>query len=448
MVTATADPAAGGDGAGVPRRPRVVVIGAGHAGLEIARGLRREDVDVLVVDRHNYHTFQPLLYQVATAGLQPGDIAQPVRHILQRYRNVGFRLGEVVGVDLRARNLALADGTQEAYDWLVVAAGATTTFFGVPGADEFALPLKTLANAIEIRRRVLAAFEQADRARMATPGAAVPPGLTTVAVVGGGATGVETAGAFAELFDRVLVHDYPGLDFSQARVIVIEAGEGLLDAYRPHIGEYARRTLERRRVEFRFGAGVTRVDEHGVELSSGERLPAATVVWAAGVRAHPLGEILGVGVTRGGCVAVDDTLQVPGHPEVMVIGDLAGAAAPDGTLYPQVAQVAIQQGRLAARQIRRALRGLDPLPFRYRDLGNMATVGRNAAVLQTPGGRTLTGFIAWVGWLFVHVINLVGLRNRLQVMVSWLYNYLTYDRGPRLIFPPSPADGARKDPMQ
>ncbi len=427
------DIASSGDGdPGLPRRrPRVVVVGAGHGGLEVVRNLRREDLDIVVIDRHNYHTFQPLLYQVATAGLQPGDIAQPARHLFRGYGNVRFRLGDVVGANLTERTVAIDSGEPEPYDWLVLAAGASTTFFGVPGADRHAFPLKTLADAVAIRTHLLQRFEAADREP-----ARVDEGALTVAVVGGGATGVEMAGALVELIDRVLAPDYPTLDVARARVVIVEAGDSVLDAYKPNVRDYAKRTLERRSVEFRFGAKVTRVDEAGVDLSTGERLAAGTVIWAAGVRAHPLADALGLPLAAGHRIVVDDTLSVPGHPEVIVVGDLAGAADPTGALYPQVAQVAIQQGRLAARQVKRALRDLEPLTFRYRDPGNMATIGRNAAVLQMPGGRTMTGFFAWIGWLIVHVLNLVGLRNRLQVLLSWLYNYLTYDRGPRLIFPP------------
>ncbi len=432
MNALASTPAAGNGHPATPaRRPRVVVVGAGHGGLEVARHLRREDVDVLVIDRHNYHTFQPLLYQVATAGLQAGDIAQPARHLLQRFANVRFRMGDVVGVDFDRRLVNLDSGEPEAYDWLVLAAGATTTFFGVPGAQDHAFPLKTLSDAVAIRGHLLRAFEAAYREP-----ARVEEGALTVAVVGGGATGVEMAGALVELIDRVLVRDYPGMDVQRARVVIVEAGDSLLDAYKPNIRAYAKRTLERRTVEFIFDAKVTGVDAAGVDLSSGDRLAAGTVIWAAGVRAHPLADALGVELTAGHRIAVDNSLAVVGHPRVLVVGDLAGAVDATGRLYPQVAQVAIQQGRLAARQIRRSLRNLEPVAFRYRDPGNMATIGRNAAVLQTPGGHTMTGFLAWVGWLIVHVLNLVGLRNRLQVLLSWLYNYLTYDRGPRLIFPP------------
>ncbi|HLA64266.1 MAG TPA: NAD(P)/FAD-dependent oxidoreductase [Rhodothermales bacterium] len=415
-------------------RPHVVVVGAGHGGLEIVRGLKREAVDVTLVDRHNYHTFQPLLYQVATAGLQPGDITQPVRHIVHDYPGTAFRMGTVTGADVAARTLTLDDADTLPYDVLVVAAGASTTFFGTPGAEAHAFPLKSVSDAVAIRAHVLEQFEAADR-----DAAKVEEGALTVAVVGGGATGVEMAGALAELFDHVLAEDYPALDVARAEVVIVEAGPDLLDAYDPQIRAYARKTLERRGVTFRFGAKVTRVEEGGVALSTGEWLPAKTTVWAAGVRANALADRLGLPQTRGGRVVVDEALHVPGHPEILVIGDVAGAHDAHGVLYPQVAQVAIQQGRHAAREVRRALRGLEPVPFVYRDPGQMATIGRNAAVLQTQGGRRMTGLLAWLAWLLIHVVYLVGFRNRVQVLLSWLYNYFTYDRGPRLIFTPESA---------
>ncbi len=424
---------------GLSPRPRIVVVGIGHGGMACAHALRREAADVLVVDRHNYHTFQPLLYQVATAGLDVSDVTQPARHILRRQANTDFRLATVAGADLDARVLRTASGAAIPYDALVLAAGATTATYGVPGADDHAFHLKSAEEAVALRSHVLARFEAAN----ANPNL-VAEGALTVAVVGGGATGVEMAGALHELFARVLAKDFPGLDVSAARVVVLEGSDALMAAYDADLQEYTRRALEKRGVEVRLGPNVTRVTPEGVELSDGTWLAAQTTVWAAGVQAVPLASALGIEQTRGGRIVVDETLRVPGHDDVFVIGDLAGATDATGALYPQVAQVAIQQGRHAADEIRRARGGLARRAFVYHDPGSMATIGRNAAILQLPSGFKLRGFLAWVGWLLVHVVALVGFRNRAAVLLSWIYNYATYDRGPRLILSldAPPADGA------
>jgi len=411
-------------------RPRVVVVGVGHAGIEAARALRREAVDVIVVDRNNYHTFQPLLYQVATAGLQPGDITQPARHLFRDQPNVAFRHATVTGVDLDAKLVFLEDGPPLPYDYLVLGAGATAAYYGVEGAAEAGFPLKSAADAIRLRSHVLRCFEEAD----ARPGV-IEEGALTFVVVGGGATGVEMSGALRELFDKVLRKDFPALDVDRARAVLVEMAPALMAGYKDELRAYTRRTLEKRGVEVRLSDAVVRATPEAVTLKSGEVIPAWTLIWAAGVRAHPLADALGVEQTSGGRIVVDDALRVPDHPEVFVAGDLAGATDAEGHLYPQVAQVAIQQGRHAARMIRRAMRGLDPETFRYTDLGMMATIGRNAAILQLPTGFTLTGFLAWLGWVVLHVVKLIGFRNRLSVMLNWTYNYFTYDRGPRLIGP-------------
>ena len=424
---------------GLAPRLRVVVVGVGHGGLECVQALKREPVDVLVVDRHNYHTFQPLLYQVATAGLDMDDVTQPARHIFQKQANVDFRLGTVVGADLDARLLHLDTGRPVPYDVLVLAAGATTAYFGVDGAEAHGFPLKSADEAVALRSHVLRQFEAANQ----NP-ALVEEGATAVVVVGGGATGVEMAGALHELFSRVLAHDFPALDVrGRARVTLVEGGDRLMTAYDADLSDYTARTLRRRGVEVRLGAPVARVTRAGVELAGGEVLPAWTVVWAAGIRAVPLAAALGVATTHAGRIVVDDALRIPGHPDVFVVGDLAGATDAAGELYPQVAQVAIQQGRHAAVQMRAVAAGLAPRPFRYRDPGNMATIGRNAAILQLPNGFTMRGFVAWLGWLAVHVLALAGFRNRVAVVFSWVYNYFTYDRGPRIIAAP-----ARPDPPQ
>lgn len=420
-----------------PRRPRIVIVGMGHAGMACAQALRRAPVDVLVVDRHNYHTFQPLLYQVATAGLDVENITQPARHILRTQANADFRLAEVTGLDTSARCLTTADGDAIPFDTLVLAAGATTATFGVVGADHHAFPLKSATDAVRLRSHVLERFEAAS----ADP-PLVDAGALTVAIVGGGATGVETAGALVELFDRVLAKDFPRLDVSRARVVLVEGAPALMEAYDADLRDYTRRSLERRGVDVRLGVQAARVAPDGVALSDGTWVAAHTVVWAAGVKAVPLADALGLEQTRGGRLVVDDRLRAPSHAGIYVVGDLAGATAPDGRLYPQVAQVAIQQGRYVARAIERSAGrvGPPPHPFAYRDPGMMATIGRHAAILQLASGLKLRGVLAWLGWLLVHVVALVGFRNRAAVLWSWLYNYLTYDRGPRLILgTPPPA---------
>ena len=411
---------------GLVPRPRVVVVGVGHAGLECVQALAREPVDVLLIDRNNYHTFQPLLYQVATAGLDVDDVTQPARHVFQRQANVDFRLGTVVSVDLGARVLTLDEGLPVPYDVLVLAAGATTAYFGVDGAAEYGFPLKSAAEAVQLRSHVLRQFEAANR----NP-ALADAGATTVAVVGGGATGVEMAGALHELFHRVLAHDFPALDVDgRAHVVLVEGGDSLMSAYDADLRDYTAATLRRRGVDVRLGTPVARVSPDGVAFTDGTFLQARTVVWAAGIRAVPLADVLGVETTYGGRIVVDDALRVPGRPDVFVVGDLAGASDAQGELYPQVA---IQQGRHAARQMVAVAAGHAPRPFRYRDLGSMATIGRNAAILQLPSGLKMRGLVAWLGWLVVHVLALAGFRNRVAVMFSWVYNYFTYDRGPRTI---------------
>lgn len=410
-----------------PRR-RVVVVGTGFAGLEAVRALRRADLDVLLVDRNNYHKFQPLLYQVGTAGLQPGHITQSARHIFQGQRNFDFRMAKVVGVDFGAKRLEVDPGPPIPYDYLVLAAGASTAYYGVEGAKEFGFPLKNVPDAINLRSHVLGQFEAANR----NP-ALIDDGALTFGIVGGGATGVETAGALVELFDRVLVRDFPALDVRRARVVLFEMGDALMAAYKPELQAYTKRTLEKRGVEVRLNASVERVTPRAVHLEGGETIPMQTLVWAAGVRANPLADVLGVEQTSAGRVVVDEFLSIPGCPEVFVAGDMAGARDPEGELYPQVAQVAIQQGVHAAETIERLGRGLDPQPFRYRDLGMMATIGRNAAIVQFPNGFTMKGWLAWIAWAGLHIVKLVGFQNKAAVFLNWVYNYFTFDRGPRIV---------------
>ncbi len=426
-------------------KPRVVIVGAGFGGLRLARELRRAPVEVLLIDRNNYHTFQPLLYQVATAGLEPEDIAHAVRGIFQKQRNFHFRLGTVTGVDRDARTVRLADGDALPYDYLVLAVGASTNYFGAEGAETYGFPLKSLTDAVRLRNHIIRQFEAADR-----DPALIEAGALTFVVVGGGPTGVETAGALVELFEKVFAKDYPHLPVEQARVMLVEATPELLGGFHEASQRYARETLERRGVAVRTGAPVVRVTPEAVHLADGTAIPARTLVWAAGVRAAPLADVLGFEQTAAGRIVVAPDLSVPGHPEVFVIGDLAGSRDDEGNLHPQLAPVAIAGARHVARQIRHRMTGAPPERFRYRDKGIMATIGRHAAVAELGRGLRTQGFLAWVMWLFLHLVMLIGFRNRLNVLVNWAWNYFTYDRGARLILevPPEypsgePAAGPR-----
>lgn len=417
-------------------RHRVVVVGAGFGGLAAVKGLAGAPVDVTVIDARNHHTFQPLLYQVATAGLDGDDICFPVRGVFARQDNARVRLGAVTSVDLDHRHLGLADGTAVDYDTLVLAAGAVTNPFGIPGVEEHAFGLKSLTDALALRSHVLLRFEEAD----ARPGQ-VADGVLTVVVAGGGPTGVELAGGMAELFAKVLRHDFPRLDTRAARVVLVEAGDRLLPAFHPRSSARALDRLERLGVEVLLGAQVASVGAEEVRLGDGSRLPAHTMVWTAGVRAHPLAEALGVELTKAHRVVVGPDLTVPGHPEVFVVGDLAGAVAPDGGLLPQVAPVAVQGAEYVAAAIRGRLHGRSPEPFRYLDKGSMATIGRHAAVAELPPGVRLSGPVGWLAWLALHLVMLIGFRNRANVLVNWAWNYLTYDRASRII--PGPHDDVR-----
>ena len=414
-------------------RPRVVVVGAGHGGLECVKALAPAAVDVLLVDRNNYHKFQPLLYQVATAGLDVDDITQPIRHIVRRQENVAVRMGLVAGVDFEAKRVLFEEGGAEPYDVLVLAPGASTAYYGVEGAFEHGFPLKNVADAVALRSQLLRQFEAA-----AADPARLDAGALTTVVVGGGPTGVEMVGAIGELFG-VLAKDFPGLDVGRAQVVLVDGERAPLSGYDPELRQYAADTLAARGARLVLDTHVASVDAGGVALEGGGRIDAGTVVWAAGVRANPLADALGLEQTAGSRVVVDRTLRVPGRRDVFVIGDAAAATDDDGDLYPGVAQVAIQQGRHVARLVEAAASGeAADDPFTYTDLGQMATIGRNAAVLQMPGDIRLTGFLAWAGWLLVHVVKLVGFRNQVAVLFNWAYSYVSFDRGPRLILTAAP----------
>jgi NADH:quinone reductase (non-electrogenic) len=404
----------------------VVVVGAGFGGLRVARALRRAPVQVVLVDRNNYHLFQPLLYQVATAGLEPEEIAKPARSILRGQKNFDFRLVDVTHVDLAARRLDTNAGPMP-YDVLVLAPGGQTNFFGVDSMQRNGLGLKDIPDAIAIRNHVLSCFEQA----MLEPDAEERRALLTFIVVGGGPTGVEMAGALSELLRLVLVKDYPRLNIKDVRILLLEATDKLLAAMPERLREAAGKTLWRKYVEVRFGATVADFDGAHIHLKSGEVIPSHTVIWAAGVSAAALTTTLGLKPGRQGRIPVDPTLQLAGHPEVFIIGD-AAYREQDGEPLPMVAPVAIQMGESVARNIRRQLRGEPLLPFRYRDQGTLATIGRNAAVAHVFGLQ-LSGFPAWVMWLVVHIIQLIGFRNKIFVLLNWAWDYFFYERAARLI---------------
>jgi NADH:ubiquinone reductase (H+-translocating) len=413
-----------------PSRPHVVIVGGGFAGLNAVKQLRDAHVAVTVIDRHNHHVFQPLLYQVATASLSPADIAAPIRAVLHKQDNVRVILAEVTGIDLERRVVQM--GSDElTFDYLILAAGATHSYFGHDEWESFAGGLKTLDDAVRMRNRILAAFEIAERANSEEERRRE----LTFAIVGGGPTGVELAGAIAEIAKHSIARDFDMIDPAQARIILIEAGPRLLAAFPESLGTRARKELERLGVEVRPDSMVTEIDAHGVTLASGERIEAATILWAAGVQASPLGRELGVEVDRAGRVPVLADLSLAGHPEVFVAGDLAALNGKDGKQLPGVAQVAMQQGRTAARNIVRRLQGEPGETFRYKDLGNMATIGRNHAVADIRGIK-LHGFLAWLAWIFIHLINLIGFRNRILVMTQWVWGYLTFHRRVRLITGP------------
>ncbi len=415
------------------RRRRIVVVGAGFGGLELVKHLDHAPVDVVLVDANNFHTFQPLLYQVATAGLDSDDIASPVRGIVGRQRNVDVRLGRVVGIDVASRRLLFDEGPPVEYDRLVLAAGAVTNTFRTPGVEEHGFGLKHLSDAVRLRQHVLRQFERA-----AVDPSLIDEGVLNVVIAGGGPTGVELAGGLSELYRNVLTRDFPTLDVRRARVILAEPAGVLLSTFHPKLSERARRTLAARGVELVLGQGVSSTDGKVVELTDGTRIPSPTLVWTAGVRASPLAEVLAEQLgpdtlTRGGRVVVGRDLTVPGHPEISVIGDLAATRGKDGELLPQVAPVAIQSGKLVARNLVAELDGRPPEAFHYLDKGSMATIGRHDAVAQLPGGLRFSGPLGWLAWLVLHLVMLIGFRNRANVLVNWAWNYVTYDRGSRLI---------------
>jgi NADH dehydrogenase len=410
-------------------RPRVVVVGGGFGGLTATRALAHAPVDLLLVDRHNHHVFQPLLYQVATAALSPGDIASPIRWILRRQRNVRVWLAQATRIDPKAGTVHLADGPEPTvpFDYLILSAGVSHTYFGHDEWRAAAPGLKSLDDALRIRSRVLTAFEEAER----ETDPAAQRRLLTFVIVGGGPTGVELAGALAEISRHALTHDFRAIDPKTARIILIEGGPGVLASYPAPLSAFARRALERLGVHVWTKSHVTGVEPGKVRVAD-ETIAAGTILWAAGVAGSPLGQSLGTAVDKVGRVVVADDLSVPGYPNIFVIGDLAAFPTPDGHGLPGVAQVAMQQGRAAARNVRRTIAGQPRERFVYHNLGDMATIGRNSAIADL-GWVRLKGYVAWLVWLFVHIANLIGFRNRLTVMTQWAVSYLTYQRSVRLI---------------
>lgn len=409
--------------------PQVLIVGGGFAGLNAAKGLGNvPGIDVTLIDRTNHHLFQPLLYQVAMAGLSPADIAAPIRSLLSRFRNVRVLLGEVQSVDL-SRKMAVTASGDLPFDYLVMACGARHSYFGHTEWEEFAPGLKTLEQATEIRRRVLSAYEEAERA--ASPDE--KKRLLTFVVVGGGPTGVELAGAIGEMSRFTLARDFKSINPALARVILIEAGPRILAMFSDEQSARATRDLEHLGVQVWCNSAVTKIDAEGVEIQT-ERIRAATVLWAAGVSASPLGKTAGLPVDRSGRVTVEPDLSVPGHPNVFVAGDQACFTHQTGQPLPGTAPVAMQQGWYLARTIRGDLQNLPRKPFVFVDKGQMATIGRSRAVLEM-GKLKLAGFTAWLMWLVVHIYYLTGFKNRLLVVLQWAWSYLTFRRGARLIVP-------------
>ena len=429
--------------------PRVVIVGAGFGGLNAAQALAKAPVQITVIDQKNFHTFQPLLYQVATAGLSPGEIAAPIRSILRAHKNIEVLMAEVTGFDL-ARHTVKTSDSDLPYDYLIVAAGAGHSYFGHDDWEPYAPGLKTIEDALEIRRRVLLAFELAER-QAATGESAIPLNFV---VVGGGPTGVELAGTLAEIARHALAHEFRSIDPARTHILLLEAGPRILPAYSEDLSQSAQEQLRHLGVEVRTSTMVTQI-EPGAVHAGGTRLTATVVLWAAGVAASPLGQKLGAPVDRAGRVLVQPDLSVPAHSDVFVIGDLAALKDEQGKMLPGIAPVAIQEGRFVAKLIRkevesrtnagttagapsfsRPLReggGLDSRPtFHYWDKGSLATIGRAAAVAEF-GRIHISGFIAWLSWLFVHILFLIGFRNRLLVFIQWAWSYVTYERGARLI---------------
>jgi NADH dehydrogenase len=416
------------------KTPHIVIVGAGFGGLEVAEHLAHVPVEVTLIDRHNYHTFQPLLYQVATSLLNAEDVGAPVRSMFRHQDNVTFRMATVTGADVAGRTIQLEDGAKLAYDYLVLAGGATVNYFNTPGAAEHAFPLYTLMNAVKLRNHILDRFEAAD----SNP-SLIQDGALNFVIVGAGPTGVETAGALADLFFNLLPKDYHQLATDNARVVIVEMAKEVLAPFKENLRTYAKEELEQRRVEVRLEQAVAEVGATFVRLKSGEEIKAHTLIWAAGVRANPLADVIGLPQGRGGRIKLNPDLSVPKHPEIFVVGDM-GEVASGGQVLPQLGSVAMQSGQHVGRQISRCLHGESTQPFKYWDKGFMATIGRGAAVVEFPNQRTLHGPLAYFAWLGVHLTLLSGIRNRIEVLWNWSWSALTHDRAARIIIEPKSDD--------
>jgi NADH dehydrogenase len=416
---------------------RVVIVGGGFGGLYAARSLGRADVDLTLIDRRNFHLFQPLLYQVATGALSPGEIASPLRYVLNRQKNTTVLLGEVTDIDVAGRAVVLRDGAPVPYDTLIVATGSTHYYFGHPEWAKLAPGLKTVEDATEIRTRVLLAFERAERAADPDERQA----LLTFVVVGAGPTGVELAGALGEISRDTLKKDFRSINTADARIFLVEGEDRVLPPYPRDLSKSAEKALIELGVQTRAGAMVTEIDDRGVVIKSGDkqtRIEAKTVLWAAGVQASPLGKVLadrtGAALDQAGRVMVERDLSVKGHPEILIVGDLAHFEQ-EGKQVPGVAPTAIQQGQYAAKLVVKRLRNESPQPFHYWNKGSLATIGRNRAVAEI-GPVHLSGYIAWLIWLFIHILYIVEFENRMLIVIQWAYDYFTHNRGARLITGP------------
>jgi len=407
--------------------PHVVIVGAGFGGLQAARKLANAPVRITLIDRQNYHLFQPLLYQIAIAGLTPAQIAYPLRTIFRKQKNLTFQMGEVTEVNLAERYVKL-DGSVIAYDYLILAAGGQTNFFGLESVERNGFDLKNVESAVQTRNHLLSTFERASREADADKRRA----LLTFVVVGAGPTGVETAGALAELIRHVMSKEYPAIDMNESRVLLLEAGPTVMPAYPGELRQSTLRLLTGKRVEVMLNAKLTEYNGEQVTLADGMTIPTQTLIWTAGVKAAGLASRLGVRQAGAGRVVTESTLQLPGHPEVFIIGDMAYIENGNGQPLPMLSTVALQQADSAAENIRRVIAKETPLPFHYKDPGLLATIGRNAAVARI-WGLSFSGFIAWVIWVFLHIYRLIGFRNRIVVLINWAWDYIFYDTQVRLI---------------
>ncbi len=414
-------------------KPHIVIIGAGFAGIYAAKQLKDVNADILIIDKNNFHTFQPLLYQVATSALNPDEIAHSVRATFQKQKNVDFMQATVKSVDWSEKEVVLESSQTVSFDYLILATGAVYSDFGVEGVRDNAFFLKSLNDAVGLRSQILRCFEEANKAPKDFKN-----GLLNVVVVGGGPTGVELAGALSELYSNVLEKDFPRLDFQRANIILVEQSDGLLEHYSDRSSRYAKDKLAAMGVDIHLGASVVSASKDNVTLSSGEIIPCSTLVWAAGVRAHPLAEALDVELGRGYRIIVNGDLSIPNQPDVFVAGDLSAATDKDGKLLPQTCPVAIQQGKHVARQIMADLTARQRRDFEYLDKGSMAIVGRNAGIAELSpqfASLRLYGFVGWTAWLLLHLVYLIGFQNRFLVLSNWFYSYISKDRHSRLIMP-------------